>query len=326
MIDNESGRALLDNILNSDTGYATFILSGDLARKTVAPTSSRGSVLTSFEIKPDVGAHGTNVFSAIPRWAIGGVSANNPDWETLPWGSAYDFRSGSSMSTPHIAGGVALVIQYSREAGMSWDNQEIKSRIMNTAINLDYLGNNYGVFDGARQMDVWAAVRADTVVSVNYPRVATVSGLPFEQQPFETVRTGSFSFGGFNRYPNNNDVMLESLTATITNHYNVPRTYTITHEFITTGRNSLSGATLYHPSTVSVAANGFVDFTVMFNIPPGDDIGHYEGYLIVSYGNQIVARLPFAGVTIKVTIYNLTQKAILNLRFRIQNSFFIHYC
>jgi len=298
MIDNESGRTLFDHILASDTGYTTFSLSGDLVGQTVAPSSSRGPVMQSFEIKPDVGAHGTHVFSAVPRWTYGGVNANNPNWQEVPWSRAYDFRTGSSMSTPHIAGGVALMIQYSREVGTPWDNQEIKSRIMNTAVNLDYSSNNYGVFDGARQADIWAAVQADTVVSVNFPRVATELGIPFEQQPFETVRTGSFSFGGFNRYVSGDEVISESLTATITNHSNTSRSYTITHEFITTGRNSLSGATLDHPLTVTVEANSTADFIATLHIPPKDMLGHYEGHVIVSYGSEIVARLPFAGVTI----------------------------
>ena len=297
MVDNASGRTLLENIQASENGYATFSLSGELVEQIVANFSSRGPNWSSFEIKPDVGAHGMNVFSAVPRWAIGGANANNPHWESLPWNSAYDFRSGSSMSTPHAAGGVALMIQYSQTNGTRWDSQEIKSRIMNTAVDLTYAGNNYGVFDGARQMDVWAAVQADSVVSVNYPYVATVFGLPFEQQPFETVRTGSFSFGGFNLH-NNNDVFAKSLTATISNRSAQTRTYTIHHEFITTGRNSLHGATLSHPTTITVAAHSNADFDAMLTIPANTVLGHHEGFVVVSHDGNAVARLPFAGVAV----------------------------
>jgi len=297
IIDNDSGRSLLDNILNSSAGYATFSISGELAPQVVANSSSRGPVWESFEIKPDVGAHGVNVFSAVPRWAIGGEHANNSNWSELSWSAAYGYGTGTSMAAPHVAGGVALMIQYSVENATRWCSQVIKSRIMNTAINLCYQYGDYGVFDGARQMDVWAAVQADTVVSVSYPRVAIVPGLPFEFQPFETVKTGSFSFGGFNRY-NNSEVMSESLMATISNNSNQSRLYTISHEFIKTGRNSLSGATLVHPSTIMVPANGSADFLVILNIPASDALGHHEGYVVVSYDSQVLARLPFAGVAI----------------------------
>ena len=295
IIDNESGRLLLENIVEGDTDYGTFTLNGELVKQTVAGTSSRGPTGNSFEIKPDVGAHGTDVFSAVPRWVVGEM--NNPHWADVAWAAAYDFRTGSSMSTPHVTGGVALMIQYSQANHTRWDSQEIKSRIMNTAIDLDYEGNNYGVFDGARQMDVWAAVRADTVVSVHFPRVVVTPEVPFEDQPFETAKTGSFSFGGFNRH-GNSEGMRESLTATVTNRSNRPRAYFITHEFITTGRNSLSGATLNHPLFIRVPANGSADFIATLNIPAGDALGHYEGFVIVSYNNQVVARIPFAGVTI----------------------------
>ena len=297
MIDNESGRRLFENIMASDTYYATFRLSGDLVPQIVASSSSRGPVFGSFEIKPDVGAHGTDVFSTVPTWAVGGPGANNPNWANIPWSEAYDFRTGSSMSTPHVAGGVALMIQYSRQNGAQWDSQEIKSRIMNTAVNLDYPGNNYGVFDGARQMDVLAAISTDTVVSVNFPGVATVLGLPLELQHFETVRTGSFSFGGFNRQTGTRP-MYGEMMATIFNNSDHARTFTINHRHITTGRNSLSGGRLSHPARVTVPANGSANFGVAIGVPPGTDIGHYEGFVIVSYNGASVAYLPFAAVAI----------------------------
>ncbi len=86
--------------------------------------SSRGpSDCDGVTIKPEVLAPGENVYSCIP-------------------GGSYTEMSGTSMAGPHVAGVVALM----REANPNADVREIKSVLMQTAIDYDAPGedNNAG--------------------------------------------------------------------------------------------------------------------------------------------------------------------------------------
>jgi hypothetical protein len=79
MIDNASGRALLQSIQDSPNGYVNFSLQeGEVAEQVVIGFSGRGPNEQSFEIKPEAGAHGVNVLSAVPRWAVATNWKNNP--------------------------------------------------------------------------------------------------------------------------------------------------------------------------------------------------------------------------------------------------------
>ena len=288
-----------------DTHYGTFHFGGDISvpphLRSLSTFSSAGPVEGSFEIKPEIGAHGGTVFSATTRFTGGA-------WQTASLNST-GTMSGTSMSAPHVAGAVALMQQYSQEnAGGRWSNAEIKTRIMNTAIPGVALGGRtpgLSVFDGARQIDVLAAVKNNTVVSVAYPHVPTVFSAPFEQQPSATTQTGAFSFGGFNRTGTGGGERSGTLTATIQNNSTSAVTYTITHEFMTTtnARMSRNGGSLAFSNTsITVAPGGSQNFTATLTIPATADTGaaahgFYQGYVIVSNGSEVVARLPFAGVS-----------------------------
>jgi hypothetical protein len=295
--------------------------------------SARGHVIFSYEIKPDLGAHGVATLSTFPRW-----SANLPyQTDDIPWDehwrdpdnfiSAYALSQGTSMSAPHVAGGVALMIQASIEAGERWTADEIRTRAMNTSygVNLyslsDRINDEYSVFAGARQMDVLAAIDATTVVAVNYPRLAHLAGRGFRQQPFEQyVQTGSFSFGGVG--PGHSS----TLTAEISSEEG--GTYFLTQQWVNS-RMSVPveyRGTLDVPTTVIVEPESSTTFTATMTLPvdapvsfrasgavaatataPARSAGawegeiYHEGYLVVSTdaaGENVVARLPFAAVAI----------------------------
>ena len=127
-------------------GVQTF---GDKAPQ-VAAFSSRGPALSGNGdlLKPDIMAPGVDI--------LAGVSPDGHD------GRLYDFVSGTSMSSPHIAGLAALVIQ----KNPNWSPMAVKSALMTTASVKDNKnepitndsGTVAGPFDyGSGQVNVNAA-------------------------------------------------------------------------------------------------------------------------------------------------------------------------
>jgi subtilisin family serine protease len=86
----------------------------------LADFSSRGIRQTN-DVKPDVAAVGTTVFSALPGSGTDGQS-----------------MSGTSMATPMVAGLAALVIK----AHPDWTPEQVKADIMNTADQNLYVGGS----------------------------------------------------------------------------------------------------------------------------------------------------------------------------------------
>ncbi|MCL2559394.1 MAG: S8 family serine peptidase [Turicibacter sp.] len=276
----------------------------------VSGFSSRGPVLQTFEIKPDIGAQGQGVWSAVPRWTV------NQEWEMdgdFPWQGAgneayyvhaYQPSSGTSMSAPALAGAAALMVQYSRENyGEAWSAEEIRTRMMNNAIILDYEYLGLGIFDmGAGQVDVYAATQNDTVVYATFPKVVNVPQAQLGDEGFHSTRTGSFSFGGslnsFEATPNG--YRTRTLIGTIENQADTAQTYEISHRFIQTGRLSqdpANTATLtFDQTTVTVPAGGAIDFEATMTLTDDAPLGHYEGFVVITQDGEEVAVLPFAAV------------------------------
>ncbi len=75
----------------------------------IADFSSAGPTPVSLQLKPDVTAPGVDVLSSVP----------SHDFEVL---------DGTSMATPHVAGGVALLLQRHR----TWTVQQVKSALAST--------------------------------------------------------------------------------------------------------------------------------------------------------------------------------------------------
>lgn len=89
----------------------------------VAAFSSRGPSRASTDLlKPDLTAPGVDVFAS---------------YSPAPRGANHDFLSGTSMSSPHVAGLAALL----KHANPSWTPAMLKSALMTTAAQTTNLGN-----------------------------------------------------------------------------------------------------------------------------------------------------------------------------------------
>ncbi|MFJ7630110.1 S8 family peptidase [Streptomyces sp. NPDC097595] len=101
--------------------------------------SSQGPVARSYAIKPDISAPGVGISAAAAHPAEGA--------------SMYQSMSGTSMATPHVAGGAAILHQ----AHPDWDANRIKNALMSTSKKLDGLRPYQ---QGTGRMDVTAAVES----------------------------------------------------------------------------------------------------------------------------------------------------------------------
>src|SRR6266513_937975 len=87
----------------------------------LAGFSSQGPTAVDFAVKPDVTSVGVNVLSSI---TCVNKPAGCPDD-----GTGWAFFSGTSMSTPHIAGSAAVLLQLHQD----WSPAQIKSALVNRA-------------------------------------------------------------------------------------------------------------------------------------------------------------------------------------------------
>ncbi|PUB11389.1 S8 family serine peptidase [Paenisporosarcina sp. OV554] len=116
------GEALLEKMNNLPIGqYLSMKLSSDTsvdnpAKDTMSHFSSIGSPST-LDFKPEISAPGGNIYSTVP-------------------GNDYEMMSGTSMATPHVAGGSALLLQALYQKGLTHSEDTVlkaKIALMNTA-------------------------------------------------------------------------------------------------------------------------------------------------------------------------------------------------
>ena len=111
----------------------------------VSDSSSRGPSIGDNRLKPDLSAPGTGINSAKAGTGFESTS-----------------MTGTSMSTPHVAGAAALM----RQAHPSWTVEQIKAGLMNTAsIMLSGMKNKYPESRvGAGRLQVDAAIRNQVLI------------------------------------------------------------------------------------------------------------------------------------------------------------------
>ena len=289
--------------------------------------SGRGPVAVSHAIRPDITAHGVNVVSSNAMGAVAGpltpgvptadLIAAIPDTLTPVQLEPLGTSSGTSMATPHVAGAVALLMEYDiyLNGERTWTAAEIKSRLMHNAWQF-YTPHQTAFSTGGGFVDVVAAVEAETAVTVNYDRVVTralhtpanVGSVAnynthanhywshLTNNDFGIGRVASFSFGGSNQRVA--DPMSRQLIGFVRNFDNVARQYTITTEF---RHNAGDAATVsFNTPVMTVPAGAEIPFIASFNIDPElAERGFYEGRVVVTrtpIGGEEpeVLRVPFA--------------------------------
>jgi minor extracellular serine protease Vpr len=228
-----------NNTVSFDISYANTV------GETVASFSSRGPVVNTWMIKPDVAAPGVAIVSTIPTH-----NSENPH--------GYAAFQGTSMSSPHVAGAAALLLQ----KHTAWGVFEVKSALMNTAEDIinPVTGKVYPHnTQGAGSIRVVDALNTNTLV------------LP-----------GSHSFGKFIK---ENDVQVKGQSFTLKNLSNERKRYSFEAEFA----GNPDGIKVMLSKNLNVRANSTqrVNFKVEVDtskLAPG----YYEGTITVSDGTQTI--------------------------------------
>jgi len=260
-VSNTKGAAINSQIA---AGPTTLTWTAD----TASEPNPTGGLISSFSsyglspdltLKPDIGAPGGFVYSTWPL-ALGG----------------YANLSGTSMSSPHVAGAAALML----EARPHTPSQAMRGILQNTAVPKNWFGNpGLGLLDnvnrqGAGMVNIPAAILSTTNVSPS------------------KLSLGESQFGG------------STQTLTVQNSASSDVTYNLTfvnalsngpNEFAPTFSTSNAAVAFSAPS-VTVPAGGSASFNATFTPPTGPNLGMYGGYIVLTpQGGGQVYRVPYAG-------------------------------
>lgn len=274
------------------TGPTGAILDTNVGSTTKVPEiagfSSRGPSLGAGGdiLKPDVSAPGVGVLAAYSPRALG---------------RDFDFLSGTSMSSPHIAGLGALLTDGHPE----WSPMAMKSAMMTTArdhaspTSVFATGAGFveprkfldpGLVYDADQDDWWAFLAGQ---GVRFSDGTPVSGNPIDASDLNQASIAIGSLAG-----------KQSVTRTVTNVSGTTATYTA-------GVSGLSGIdTVVTPSTLTVAPGQSATFTVEFTRSTAPFNQYAQGHLTWTDGGTHSVRSPVAvrpvaaAVPAEVTVQN----------------------
>jgi subtilisin family serine protease len=230
--------------------------------------SPTGGLISSFSsyglspdltLKPDIGAPGGNIYSSYPL-ELGG----------------YATLGGTSMSSPHVAGAVALLLQ----ARPNTPAQAVRGILQNSADPKNWWGNPaLGFLDNVHRQGAGMLDIDDAILSTTKVNPAKISAGESQTGPY--VQTLS----------------IENIAATAV-------TYDLSYtNALSTGANtfapsfSTSNAVVaFSAPSVTVPAGGSVTVTATINPATGPVGGQYGGYIVFTpQGGGQLYRVPFAG-------------------------------
>jgi subtilisin family serine protease len=237
------------------SGFSSFGLAADLS------------------LKPQLGAPGGGIFSTYPL-ELGGAA-------TL---------SGTSMSSPHVAGAIALI----KEARPRIPAQAMAGRLQNSADPKNWSGNaGLGLLDfsfrqGAGMLDIVGTIQATTVVE---PSQIAVGESEFGQKTF----TISVSNEG-----NGSVTYNLSHVPTVASGPNLQAQLGMTPapaSYNTTGTFDAPASVTFSAPSITVPAGGSASFDVTIGANAAlPDRSLYGGYVALTpQGGGAVYRVPFAG-------------------------------
>lgn len=237
MLNQADGQALLAKV--DDVTVRFNIAFSKHVEETMADFSSRGPVTLSWMIKPDVSAPGVNIVSTFP-------------------GNEYAALQGTSMSSPHVAGAAAILVQ----KNPNWGTEDVKAALMNTAVDVidpatgeAYKHNS----QGAGSIRIVDALNTKTLVA-----------------------PGSHSFGKFVK---GSGKQVEKQSFEIKNLSNERKTYSFDVEF--DGNPDGIKVMLSNNLKVNAGKSQQVNFNVQVDTSKLDP-GYYEGTITVNDGSQTI--------------------------------------
>ena len=266
---NQANGALLNGKIAAGATTLTWTagtVSTPIATAGLISSFSSFGLAADLSLKPNIGAPGGSIYSTYPLEA-----------------GAYATLSGTSMSSPHVAGGVALLLQ----ARPKTQVDEVKTLLQNSADPKLWAGNpGLGFLDnvhrqGAGMLDIAGAIAATTTVepselalgeSANGPvkrrlqiKNGSNAGVTYDVTHVPALATGPFTF-----------VQAPGLT-----YANAPAS-------VTFSKTSF---------TVQAASNENLDVTIA---APANaalaDKGIYGGYIVLTpQGGGAALRVPYAG-------------------------------
>ena len=203
MIGKNEGAALRTANPPDASAVATFEEFITANQDILAGFSSQGPTAVDFAVKPDVTSVGVNVLSSITCVGTDFPCTTNGDGTDAPWA----FFSGTSMSTPHIAGSAAVLLDI--HSAENWSPAQVKSALVNRAdlVVKDAFSGTYDVgptAQGGGRENLSVAAEATTWmdpvsasfgrVTVGHPTSVTITlyNPTASDQPF-TVSTTKFT-------------------------------------------------------------------------------------------------------------------------------------
>jgi serine protease AprX len=225
---------------------------------TVGASNSQSTVTIDDDTIASFSNRGPSAFGRLdPDVVAPGVSINSTNY-TVP----YSLMSGTSMSTPHVSGAAALLLQ----KNPSLTPAEVRRILMQTASNLT--ASNIHVFEkGAGIINVTKAL--------TYNISATIKG---DDRWEESVLPGFTALAKLD----------------LTNNNNYPVTFGFSLEGATDleGDNSLASSNFSLPDSVVVPAMTATTVDISFTAPINAKPAVYGGTLIISNSTDGALRIP----------------------------------